>query len=708
MEKLKVLVYGDIDINMIDGSSIWIASIINVLSINKNIDINYLIKREIKNENILKSIKHIDTLKIINPFKNIKFNNSKMGIDEAADYIQYLDDKNDYDCIIIRGISLCEMVCKKESLRKKLICYVIPEKNNRDIESVSYEENIKLNYIYTNSRYIFAQTEESKELLMKVLKLNSDEKIIILPPMIPNIDNKKFSFINKDNRLIYSGKFCEKWYIYDILKCYQELVKEDNNIKLTVVGNKFHTDIQEKKEEILKILTQEKNITWIQGTSREESTYSMETSDIGISWRSSIIDNDNSVELSTKVLEYARAGIPIILNRSKIHERLLGEEYPLFVEDNKEDFKEKIKLALYNKDVYLKSAIMVSNAAKEYTFSQVYKRIHLRLWGFKKNKINLLFAGHDFKFIEKFINHCKKSGRFNIKIDKWKGHNNHDEFYSKECLEWADIIFCEWGLGNAAWYSKNKLEYQKLIVRIHSQERRTKYYKSFNINNIDNVICVGPYMFEEINKIMNIPREKINIIFNYVDCESLKSYKIENSKYNIGILGICPKSKRLDLAIDIFEKLWEKDKKYKLYIKGNHPSEYGWLMDRKEERLYYNNLFDRIDKSPWKENVVFDEFSEKINSWFENIGIILSTSDFESFHLSIAEGMASGCLPVILKWDGSEYIYPNKYICKTIDEAINLINENFEEIDSMNLIKYAQSNFDTCNIFRKIEQLLER
>lgn len=707
MEKLKILVYGDIDINIIDGSSIWLSSIINVLAINKNIDINYLIKSDIKNENILKSIKHIDTLNIINPFKNIKFNNNKMNIYEASDYIQYLDDKNDYDCIIIRGTSLCEYVCKKERLRKKLICYIIPENNNRDIKSVSNEEYKKINYIYQNSRYVFIQTEESKELLLKLLKLNSSDKIIILPPMIPNIDNPKNNFINKNNMLIYSGKFCEKWYIYEILKCYKELVEEDDNIKLTVVGNKFHADISDKKEEIIRTLTQEKNINWINGVSREESGYSMEHSDIGISWRSSTIDNDNSVELSTKVLEYARAGIPIILNRSKIHEKLLGASYPLFVEDNKDDFKEKIKLALYDKDIYMKSAIMASNAAKDYTFLQVYKKIHLKLWEFKKSKINLLFAGHDFKFIEKFINYCESSDKFNVKIDKWKGHNSHDEDYSKECLKWADIIFCEWGLGNALWYSTNKLEYQKLIVRIHSQERRTEYYKSFNINKIDNVICVGPYMFEEINKIMNIPRKKISIVFNYVDCKSLKKHKKENSRYNIGILGICPKSKRLDLAIDIFEKLWEKDKNYKLYIKGKKPSEYSWLLKREEEKIFYENLFNRIKNSTWKENILWNDFSEDVSNWFEDIGIILSTSDFESFHLSIAEGMASGCLPIILDWNGSEYIYPNKYICKNIDEAISLINKYNQKIDSENLSEFAKSNFDILTIFKKIEMILD-
>ena len=50
--------------------------------------------------------------------------------------------------------------------------------------------------------------------------------------------------------------------------------------------------------------------------------------DIGLSWRHP--DLDASLELSTKVLEFGALGLPVILNRTPIHEALLGADYPLF------------------------------------------------------------------------------------------------------------------------------------------------------------------------------------------------------------------------------------------------------------------------------------------------------------------------------------------------------------------------------------------
>src|ERR1700730_9979845 len=39
---------------------------------------------------------------------------------------------------------------------------------------------------------------------------------------------------------------------------------------------------------------------------------------------------DSSLELSTKVLEFGQLGLPVILNRTPMHEALLGADYPLF------------------------------------------------------------------------------------------------------------------------------------------------------------------------------------------------------------------------------------------------------------------------------------------------------------------------------------------------------------------------------------------
>ena len=202
------------------------------------------------------------------------------------------------------------------------------------------------------------------------------------------------------------------------------------------------------------------------------------------------------------------------------------------------------------------------------------------------DKIRVVFAGHDLKFAKLIIDYLELTGNYEIRLDQWKGHNVHDENHSKECLQWADVIVCEWGLGNAVWYSEHKLPNQKLIVRMHLQEVQTIYPKQFNFINIDKIIAISPYVYEEFYRVFKLPREKMTMIYNVVDTKIMAQDKLEESKFHLGFIGMSPKRKRLDLAVDVLEKLWKKDSRYKLFIKGKLPQEYPWLWNKEHEREY--------------------------------------------------------------------------------------------------------------------------
>jgi glycosyltransferase involved in cell wall biosynthesis len=289
------------------------------------------------------------------------------------------------------------------------------------------------------------------------------------------------------------------------------------------------------------------------------------------------------------------------------------------------------------------------------------------------SKVKMVIAGHDLKFVKLIIDFLEKTNKFEIRLDNWTGHNVHDEKYSKECLEWADLIICEWGLGNAVWYSSNKRPHQKLIVRMHRQELDTAYPRQFTIENIDAIIAISPYVYEEFYRVFKLPREKTRMIYNVLDAKKLDKPKTD-ADYHLGIIGIAPKMKRLDLALDVLEKLWSTDKRYKLFIKGKLPQEYPWLWNKEEQREYYEAQYKRIEEAPWKDAVYFDGFGD-VDEWLQKIGFVLSTSDFESFHLAPSEGMASGAIPLILKWDGSETIYKKEFLYNDINGFVERIQE---------------------------------
>jgi len=320
----------------------------------------------------------------------------------------------------------------------------------------------------------------------------------------------------------------------------------------------------------------------------------------------------------------------------------------------------------------------------------------------------LLIAGHDLKFFTLILEELKKSEKYEIKLDEWTGHDIRNISESQKHLEWADIIFCEWGLGNAVWYSNNKLPHQKLFLRMHGQERNTPYYKDFDLDNIDKVITVSPYIYELFSKNTDIPRDKMMVIYNAIDVQSMNKPKEDDYQFNLAIIGFCPVLKRLDLAIEVFEKLWLSDDRYKLFIKGKMPMEYPWLWGQNEEREYYEEIFNKIETSPWKNSVIFEDFGS-IDVFLKKIGFVLSMSDFETFHLAPGEGMASGALPVIRNWGGSDLIYPSEYIFETTDEMKDFIERS--SVDAMRakqekIVKEYAEKFDVVKIAEEIQSVL--
>lgn len=96
------------------------------------------------------------------------------------------------------------------------------------------------------------------------------------------------------------------------------------------------------------------------------------------------------------------------------------------------------------------------------------------------------------------------------------------------------------------------------------------------------------------------------MIYNLVDTNKFKIEKHNGAQYNLGMVGYCPKLKRLDRALDIFESLWNMDRRYALYIKGKSPKDYSLLWRRVKERTYYESLLKRIEESEWRNNIIFD------------------------------------------------------------------------------------------------------
>jgi len=313
---------------------------------------------------------------------------------------------------------------------------------------------------------------------------------------------------------------------------------------------------------------------------------------------------------------------------------------------------------------------------------------------FEQDKRKVLIAGHDLKFAKFIMQKIDEDDDLELLVDQWQGHDKHDEAKSFELLHQADAIFCEWGLGNAVWYSKYKKSGQRLVTRMHLQEITTRHPEKFTHHNIDAYIMVSPYWLEKFVHDFSLERRKCKMVYNLVDTELLNKPKISEARFNLGMIGDVPQRKRLDRALDIFEKLYQTDGRYKLFVKGKRPEEYSWMHSKAkaEEMSYYQQQYQRIQDNGWQDNVTFEGHGP-IDIWIQKIGYILSVSEFESFHLAPAEGMASGSIPIIYNWDGSDTIYSEKFIINSINNAVELIEKKLFESHSDSVKSYCVENF---------------
>lgn len=366
------------------------------------------------------------------------------------------------------------------------------------------------------------------------------------------------------------------------------------------------------------------------------------------------------------------------------------EKFSLFLNKNR-TFLKKIYLNSRYQDLY--DAILNDDYI---AFKQLSKK-------------RILVTGYDLKFILPVIPYLEQ--HYTVLVDEWTGHDRHDEKQSKELLNQADIIWCEWLLGNAVWYSQHKQKHQKLVIRAHRFEITRDFGYKVNYDNVNRVLAVGYFYLEEFQRKFNIPRSKMQLLSNYVEAKKYTGEKFENCEYNLGIIGAVPKLKGFLRSLHILKQLSEKDSRFKLIVVGKRPEEFSWVLNNSIEKNYYLECDKYIRENELEKSIIYTGhlLKEKI---FQNISYVLSVSDLESFHLAVAEAYCDNTMGVIMQWDGAEYIYPLDIVFSSEEEIVEfvwkMVNDKEKHNSLMEKMRdYIIDNYDIEVFCEKIINILE-
>ena len=393
----KILIYGDVDLNLIDGSSVWLVNLARLLSMDEEIMVDILLKKRIRNERLVRELRGIYRVRLLY-VKNYIDRLTEVDAGNIVKVISRIDALRDYACFIIRGMGVM-----KPLLHSPLIDRVVPYLTDfcHDSEQISDAEKDFLRTLYERVKVYLVQTDAMKRYLQQVLGVDGAKYRVLYPIVFPFPQAER-----ERGSLIYAGKIARDWNIIELLDIMEELKNSDPDITLHMVGDKVNRDMAEEKEEIFRRLNEGENIQFYGSLSRGDLREVMSRCELGYAFRSTRVDHDGSLEVSVKLLEYLQAGIPMVLRRSAMHEEILGSDYPLFAESEQECL-EKIRWAFAGNRIERLREQLNERAAR-FSVPKTIEMMREALSVFPEQRQRLLVSGHDLKFLKPLFARMKE------------------------------------------------------------------------------------------------------------------------------------------------------------------------------------------------------------------------------------------------------------------------------------------------------------
>lgn len=680
----RALVYGDVNLNLIDGSAIWAVAVVEVLA-RAGCDVTLLLKSRVATTRLIAPLEALPNVRIVRPFEERLTGEMPRGLlrpTHAARIMRDLDASERFDFVVVRGLRVLELLVEDGAFEARIWAYLtdIPQ----SVTELNADIAERLGRIATASRLVLCQTEDLRGFLESSVP-QAAGRCVLFPPVLPPTDEHGAvkPGPGRPLKLAYSGKFAPLWKTEAMTRLPAKLVARGVAAELHMVGEKIQADPGDPRyaRRMEKALRDSPGVIWHRGLSREAAIEVVASCDIGLSWRDRELDA--SLELSTKVLEYGAVGLPVVLNRTPSHEALLGVDYPLFAGEEDEAI-EAIEAATED-ETFLLAAERCRTAAEGFTQQRAIERVRqflARLYPTapaltgRTRPLRIVVASHDLKFFSRLLEQFQATPEFEVRLDVWPAIDRHDPGQSRELIDWADVIVCEWCGPNAVWYARHKRQDQRLFVRLHRFELYRPWPAQLDIDQVDTVICVSPSYAQLTRERTGWPDGKVAVIPNWVDDLQLDRAKLPGARFHLGMIGVGESRKRLDIALDVLESVRRRDERFMLFAKTKMPWEYDWIWRRPGEIEATQSALQRIQKSPrLRGAVVFDKFGPDVGTWLRRIGFVLSTSDDESFHLAPAEGMASRAVPVIRNWPGADTIFDPMWIHPGATEMAETILE---------------------------------
>jgi glycosyltransferase involved in cell wall biosynthesis len=363
--RLLLALYAEVNMNLIDGSSVWVQSVGQTLTRIPGVEVTLLLRAREERDILTAPLRSNGRVDLVHP--DLLGYQHSLDAGEALDVLERLDEERGFDAVFLRGAAICAEAARREVFPGRLWCYYLTP---HDFEPGQEIDQLRL--LGSAAERIFCQTEPIRDLARAAVP-DQAEKLVLLPPMIPAVaERKPRQDTGSGLKLVYAGKFAPEYYFLDVIETFDRLRRDEPDAELHLVGDKIHNPPEDPtfRPAVEAALAATENLVWHGGVSRDRVDELLREADVALSVRHPMMDK----ELATKVLEYGAAGCAVILNRTSLYEGLLGADYPLFATDPGEILA-VLKQMARNSDLRDEAAQRCAEAARRYTFERVAEQL---------------------------------------------------------------------------------------------------------------------------------------------------------------------------------------------------------------------------------------------------------------------------------------------------------------------------------------------
>jgi glycosyltransferase involved in cell wall biosynthesis len=287
-----------------------------------------------------------------------------------VDALEALDRRDRIDVLVVRSYDVCLEAARRGTFAGRLwACYILEPEH--DLESDEHRAGLRR--IVEHASRVLIQSRPMGDLFASLVP-DVAPKLLSLPPAVPPDDRHVADPQRPIRRLVYTGKFHPFYRIEELIDAFVTLRADDPGLTFHVVGDKVFQPPGDATwaPALRRRLRTTDGLVWHGALPRPKVLRLLSGGGLALSlWDYDHGSHTNDLVVSTKLLDYAVSGLPVLLTRTVAQEALLGPDYPLFHESG-EDVATSIRTALADPGRLVAAARTTREMAAAFTYPAVY------------------------------------------------------------------------------------------------------------------------------------------------------------------------------------------------------------------------------------------------------------------------------------------------------------------------------------------------